>query len=155
MIIRHSQLKPLSGLMFLKPVISISIVVIMFALHAETKKRLRGQLVHSSVNIPVAETNSFYSVDKIIITMTSDNIIYLDDKVIKDVQDLGQALTELKVGMTTPIVVLWADKDVRYQKIIEVMDSVRKVDLLLLFVTQQKEAQPIKTNFPIVKERNE
>lgn len=152
MIIRNSRLKPLTGKMLLVQLMSVGLFVLMLVLHAETKEHLPGYLGYSGMEIPYAEQADFYSVDKIIITVTQNGVIYLDDKRIDDIEDLTLALTSLKVRMERPIVVLWADKSVAYERIMEVMDSVRKLDMLLLFVTRTKEKPSIRKKYPKVGE---
>lgn len=78
-----------------------------------------------TVNLPTAETKSNPSSGGLILTVTKDHYVYMDNKIV----NLYLLETQVKnyfVSKTKKIVFIKADKDVSYGYIISVMDVLKK-----------------------------
>lgn len=80
------------------------------------------------VNLPSAETKTKPSSGGLILTITKDRYIYMQDKVI-NIFLLENRIKNYFIGNKKKIVFIKADKDVQYGFVIDVMDILKKVGI--------------------------
>lgn len=68
-LIPKSSLRPMRGYLLAIPLLNLLLLGGVFWVHAETKARLSGALVSSSIHLPKTKSSNMYSVDKIIISL--------------------------------------------------------------------------------------
>ena len=68
-IIPKPSLRPMRGYLLAVPLLNLLLLGGVFWVHAETKARLSGALVSSSIHLPKTKASHMYSVDKIIIAL--------------------------------------------------------------------------------------
>jgi biopolymer transport protein ExbD len=73
------------------------------------------------VQLPTIISQDISSEKSIIISITKDGIIYLNDEVVNSVE-LGSKVRRMVLDVGNPIIVLRADKAVIVDKLVEVMD---------------------------------
>ncbi len=78
-----------------------------------------------TVNLPSAETRTKPSSGGLIITVTKDKYVYMDDKLI-NIYLLESRLKNYFYNKKKKVVFLKADKDVNYGFVISVMDIIKK-----------------------------
>lgn len=81
-----------------------------------------------NVNLPTAETRSNPSSGGLVLTITKDHYIYMEDKII-NLFLLETRLKNFFYNKEKKIVFLKADKDVSYGYVISVMDIIKKVGI--------------------------
>lgn len=77
-----------------------------------------------NVNLPKSITSDSQPRTQIIVTITKDNKLFLNDYPIS-LQDLSSAIKRITVRDPNVPVIIRGDKDIPYQMVIEVMDRVR------------------------------
>ncbi|MEN2998289.1 MAG: biopolymer transporter ExbD [Brevinematia bacterium] len=77
-----------------------------------------------NVNLPKSVVSDFQPRTQIIITVTKDNKVYLNDYPIS-INDISPAIKKVTVRDPSVPVIIRGDKDIPYHVIIEVMDRVR------------------------------
>ncbi len=88
------------------------------------------------IQLPRSETKEQLSDRHIIVTLTSENEIYVfNDKIGKD--DLSKKLKEISGDDKSKLVVLRADKNVPIQGVIDIMDIAKSVGLTRFVVATQ------------------
>ncbi len=91
------------------------------------------------VNLPSAETRSNPSSGGLVITVTKDHYIYMEDKVI-NLFLLESRVKNYFLGREKKIIFLKADKDVSYGYVIDVMDVLKKAGIETVgMIVDQKE----------------
>jgi len=90
------------------------------------------------VNLPTATTAREKVEENIIISITKDNHIYLGKKWVKEKELVGLLKKQL-LTYKKDIVIINADKETRYGKVVEVMDLVRQAGITKLGILTTKE----------------
>jgi len=92
------------------------------------------------VNLPAAETPGNPSSGGLVLTVTKDHYIYMDDQVI-NLFLLESRIKNYFIGNQKKIVFIKADKDVNYGYVIDVMDVLKKagVETVGMIVDQKVE----------------
>lgn len=80
------------------------------------------------VNLPAAETRANPSTDGLVLSISKDRYIYIEDKVIA-LPLLETSVKNYFVGRDKKVVFIKADKDVPYGSVIEVMDVLKKAGI--------------------------
>ena len=89
------------------------------------------------VNLPKANTSTLVKSKPLILTIDVENNIFLDNKPIY----LTTLVTEVKNIMSdisSDTLVISADKEVPYGKVVEVLDKIRSIDKLKIGISTQK-----------------
>lgn len=116
------------------------------------------------VELPKAYGNSMSAAEKIIITVTAEGLIFLNDNPVKD-ENLPRILRETvrsrltfvnrRLGLAendptprtrTPKIVVRGDRGVPYQKIVEVMSLARSLGLGVYLVTESENTRAPSVN---------
>jgi biopolymer transport protein ExbD len=107
-----------------------------------------------TVNLPETRQEFKSVADKLIISLTKENLLFFNDQRLEDWNHLEQKLanmaynldanqrrnTDAASGKTrTPIVILKADKDVSYNDIVKIMSITRRYGLNIFLVTKTEE----------------
>ena len=88
------------------------------------------------VNLPNAETSNQEKDSLIVVTLSLDNRVFIDDKFI-DISILENKIrSKLRVSNNKKVV-LRADKDIKYGKVISILDILRKIENLKIGVSTE------------------
>ena len=79
------------------------------------------------VNLPKASTSNLVEDKPLILTIDRENNIFLENKPI-DLSLLVEQIKNVISNNSTDILVISADKDVPYGKVVEVIDQIRSID---------------------------
>lgn len=91
------------------------------------------------VNLPAAETRTNPSSGGLVITITKERYIYMEDKII-NMFLLESRVKNYFLGKKKKVVFLKADKDVTYGYVIDVMDVLKKAGIETVgMIVDQKE----------------
>lgn len=92
-----------------------------------------------NINLPTAETRSSPSSGGLVLSVTKDHYIYIDNKII-NLFLLESKLKNFFYRREKKIVFLKADKDVSYGYVIEVMDVIKKagIETIGMIVTKKE-----------------
>ena len=89
------------------------------------------------VNLPKASTSTLVKVKPIVLTIDRENNIFLENKPI-DSKILVDQIKNIISDYSTDILVISADKEVAYGKVVEVIDQVRSIDNLRIGMSTDK-----------------
>ena len=89
------------------------------------------------VNLPKASTSILVKDKPIVLTIDKENNIFLDNKPI-DLAILVDQINDVISNNLTDILVISADKEVSYGKVVEVIDQVRSIDNLRIGMSTDK-----------------
>ena len=88
------------------------------------------------VNLPNAETSNQEKDSLIVVTLNLDNRVFIDDKFI-DISILENKIrSKLRVSNNKKVV-LRADKDIKYGKVISILDILRKIENIKIGVSTE------------------
>ena len=88
------------------------------------------------VNLPNAETSNQEKDSLIVVTLSLDNRVFIDDKFI-DISILENKIrSKLRVSNNKKVV-LRADKDIKYGKVISILDILRKIENIKIGVSTE------------------
>lgn len=94
-----------------------------------------------NVNLPSAETKANPSSGGLILTITKDRYIYIENDIV-NVMLLESRVKNYFLNKTKKIVFIKADKDVSYGFVISVMDALKKAGIETVgMIVEQKEAK--------------
>ena len=89
------------------------------------------------VNLPKASTSTLVKEKPIVLTIDRENNIFLENKPI-DSKILVDQIKNIISDYSTDILVISADKEVAYGKVVEVIDQVRSIDNLRIGMSTDK-----------------
>ena len=89
------------------------------------------------VNLPKASTSNLVEDKPLILTIDRENNIFLENKPI-DLSLLVEQIKNVISNNSTDILVISADKDVPYGKVVEVIDQIRSIDNLRIGMSTDK-----------------
>ena len=89
------------------------------------------------VNLPKASTSNLVEDKPLILTIDRENNIFLENKPI-DLSLLVEQIKNVISNKSTDILVISADKDVPYGKVVEVIDQIRSIDDLRIGMSTDK-----------------
>lgn len=94
-----------------------------------------------NVNLPSAETKANPSSGGLILTITKDRYIYMENNIV-NIMLLESRIKNYFIGKPKKIVFIKADKDVSYGYVISVMDALKKAGIETVgMIVEQKEAK--------------
>jgi biopolymer transport protein TolR len=94
-----------------------------------------------NVNLPSAETKTNPSSGGLILTITKDRYIYMENNIV-NIMLLESRIKNYFIGKPKKIVFIKADKDVSYGYVIGVMDALKKAGIETVgMIVEQKEAK--------------
>ncbi|MDQ1351126.1 MAG: biopolymer transport protein TolR [Acidobacteriota bacterium] len=94
-----------------------------------------------NVNLPSAETKTNPSSGGLILTITKDRYIYMENTIV-NIMLLESRIKSYFIGKPKKIVFIKADKDVSYGYVISVMDALKKAGIETVgMIVEQKEAK--------------
>ena len=107
------------------PLIDIIFLLLVFFLYA-----MLSMVVHRSmpVQLPRSETAGIDKQVAVSVTVRRDGNIFLDDQAVS-LSDLADRLNLLPAKKRDVGVLLFADRDIAYQKLFQVLDEIRKAGL--------------------------
>lgn len=73
------------------------------------------------VHLPTTTTTDISSEKSVVVSVTKEGTIYLNDKPVNKIE-LGAQLRQMLLDIGNPILVLRADKDVTIENLVEIMD---------------------------------
>ena len=118
-----SLLRPALSEINVTPFVDVVLVLLIIFL-ITAPMMLRGIDVH----VPKTETRSVGAEERLMLTVTKDRKIYLEDQQIS-LARLEEVLTGLKKRNPKAAVFLRADEDVAYGVVVKVMDTVKKAGI--------------------------
>ena len=89
------------------------------------------------VNLPKASTSTLVKEKPVVLTIDRENNIFLENKPI-DSKILVDQIKNIISDYSTDILVISADKEVAYGKVVEVIDQVRSIDNLRIGMSTDK-----------------
>ena len=89
------------------------------------------------VNLPKASTSTLVKEKPIVLTIDRENNIFLENKPI-DSKILVDQIKNIISDYSTDILVISADKEVAYGKVVEVIDQIRSIDNLRIGMSTDK-----------------
>tara|TARA_Y100000739_G_scaffold71175_1_gene59981 strand:- start:76 stop:483 length:408 start_codon:yes stop_codon:yes gene_type:complete len=89
------------------------------------------------VNLPKASTSTLVKDKPIVLTIDKENNIFLENKPI-DSKILVDQIKNIISDYSTDILVISADKEVAYGKVVEVIDQIRSIDNLRIGMSTEK-----------------
>ena len=109
-----------------------------------------------TVNLPETRQEFKSVADKLIISLTKENLLFFNDQRLEDWNHLEQKLANMAYNLDTnqrrntdgasgkirrpmPIIILKADKDVLYNDIVKIMSITRRYGLNIFLVTKTEE----------------
>jgi len=95
------------------------------------------RLENIPVNLPKASTSTLVKDKPIVLTIDRENNIFLENKPI-DSKILVDQIKNIISDYSTDILVISADKEVAYGKVVEVIDQVRSIDNLRIGMSTDK-----------------
>lgn len=161
-----THVKVISGLPSLIPLVDVFFLLLVFFMISNSLVFWPGTKVETKVHLPRSRVNSMSVADKIVITITSSEHLFFNDRNIPW-EDLERELRELvresrlasmsRGGLTeneevkrarSPLVVLRADEGIPYTRVVDVMSLARLLGLNVYLVTEPSsenggKAQPI------------
>mgnify|MGYP001276588675 FL=1 len=88
------------------------------------------------VNLPTAETSNQEKDSLIVITLNLENRVFIDDKFI-DISILENEIRSKLKFSNNKKIVLRADKDIKYGKVISILDILRKIENIKIGVSTE------------------
>jgi len=107
----------------LVPLIDVLLVVLFFFMIISPMMS-RGL----DVNLPKSEANTIKSEDRVVITVTQGQEVFVENERI-DVSKLGDVLSNIRRSKPQVNVYLRADKDAPYGAVVQVMDKVKRAGI--------------------------
>ena len=95
------------------------------------------RLENIPVNLPKASTSTLVKEKPIVLTIDRENNILLENKLI-DSKILVDQIKNIISDYSTDILVISADKEVAYGKVVEVIDQIRSIDNLRIGMSTDK-----------------
>ena len=89
------------------------------------------------VNLPKASTSKIVENKPLVLTIDRENNIFLENKPV-DSTKLVDQITNLISNISKDILVISADKEVTYGKVVEVLDKIRSIDNLKIGISTDK-----------------
>ena len=89
------------------------------------------------VNLPTARTSDKLEKEPFILTIDNENNVFIGNKLINSA-NIIDSISELISGTSNNILVISADKDVSYGKVVEVLDQIRSIDNLRIGISTEK-----------------
>ena len=90
------------------------------------------------VNLPKASTSKIVENKPLVLTIDRENNIFLENKPV-DSTKLVDQITNLTSNISKDILVISADKDVAYGKVVEVLDQLRTIDNLTIGISTENQ----------------
>ena len=88
------------------------------------------------VNLPSAETSNQEKDSLIVVTLNLENRVFIDDKFIDKSILESEIRSKLKVSNNKKVV-LRADKGIKYEKVISILDVLRKIENIKIGVSTE------------------
>ena len=95
------------------------------------------RLENIPVNLPKASTSTLVKEKPVVLTIDRENNIFLENKPI-DSKILVDQIKKIISNYSTNILVISADKEVAYGKVVEVIDQIRSIDNLRIGMSTDK-----------------
>ena len=95
------------------------------------------RLENIPVNLPKASTSTLVKEKPVVLTIDRENNIFLENKPI-DSKILVDQIKNIISDYSTDILVISADKEVAYGKVVEVIDQIRSIDNLRIGMSTDK-----------------
>ena len=95
------------------------------------------RITNIPVNLPKASTSTLVKDKPIVLTIDRENNIFLEKKPI-DSKILVDQIKNIISDYSTDILVISADKEVAYGKVVEIIDQVRSIDDLRIGMSTDK-----------------
>ena len=95
------------------------------------------RLENIPVNLPKASTSTLVKEKPVVLTIDRENNIFLENKPI-DSKILVDQIKNIISDYSTDILVISADKEVAYGKVVEVIDQIRSIDNLRIGMSTEK-----------------
>ena len=95
------------------------------------------RLENIPVNLPKASTSTLVKEKPVVLTIDRENNIFLENKPI-DSKILVDQIKNIISDYSTDILIISADKEVAYGKVVEVIDQVRSIDNLRIGMSTDK-----------------
>ena len=152
----RTNLKAVSGKLDLVALVDVLFLVLIFFLISSSLVFQPG----SPVELPKAHAASMRAAEKIVVTLTGDGLLFFNDNPV-EWDELERELHELvyvsrrgtarRLGKDgnaqntptySPMLVLRADADIDYDRIVKVMALARSLDLGVYLVTDPRDATP-------------
>ena len=89
------------------------------------------------VNLPTATTSDKLEKEPFILTIDNENNVFIGNKLINSA-NIIDPINELISGTSNNILVISADKDVSYGKVVEVLDQIRSIANLRIGISTEK-----------------
>ena len=89
------------------------------------------------VNLPKASTSKIVENKPLVLTIDRENNIFLENKLV-DSTNLVDQIKNLISNISKDILVISADKEVAYGKVVEVLDKIRSIDNLKIGISTDK-----------------
>jgi biopolymer transport protein TolR len=83
------------------------------------------------VNLPTADPKRIDIADVLTISVTENERVYLEGQRVT-IEELGERLSNIHAGSSDIAVLVKADTDLRYGRVVEVLDTVRRVGITRL-----------------------
>lgn len=147
------NLEVLSGKLDIAPLIDIMFLLIVFLALSSSFVFHSGLPV--SIDLPSVDTEQMYATEKIVVVLTRDGDIYLNDmpvrhgeleKHLTDIAFQSKAITLQRLNRDggpvpasyAPKVLLRADAGVPYERVVEVMSIARSLSMGVFLATEKK-----------------
>ena len=95
------------------------------------------RLENIPVNLPKASTSTLVKEKPVVLTIDRENNIFLENKPI-DSKILVDQIKNIISDYSTDILVISADKEVAYGKVVDVIDQIRSIDNLRIGMSTDK-----------------
>ncbi len=157
----RSRLKLFAGPLDFVPLVDVVFLLLIFFMISSSLVFWPGTKVDTRLELPVSRTTSMTAADKIIITVTAQGLVFINDMPVQweDVERrlreiLHQWLVRYKTGpnkpgfdrelaaLRRPVVVFRADRRLSYGKIVELMTLCRSLDLDVYLATKPGKKSP-------------
>jgi biopolymer transport protein ExbD len=89
------------------------------------------------VNLPSAMTSDKVEKEPFILTIDNENNVFIGNKLINSA-NIIDPINEIISGTSNNILVISADKDVSYGKVVEVLDQIRSIANLRIGISTEK-----------------
>ncbi len=90
------------------------------------------------VNLPKAITSKIVDEKTLILSIDKENNIFLGNKPISNKKNLVEQIKNILSDSSKNILVISADKDVSYGKVVEVLDQLRSINDLRIGISTEK-----------------